>query len=76
METTIINEKKVCSACKWAASNPGGQLECRKKGPTALAIQRQSPLGGQPEMQIATVFPPIKHDLWCGDFQPTSLIEH
>lgn len=61
-----------CGSCRFCKlAGPAGpivgqaqQYECRRRPPVAVPIAAP---GGQ--MGMAAMFPPVKCDLWCGDYQ-------
>ena len=64
---TEKESNKICATCVFCAENENKIIECRRKSPVALPIQRPHPITGKTELQIATMFPPVRQFLWCGE---------
>ena len=51
-----------CCRCRFS-THEGSDLVCRRNPPAAHIVP-----GKFNQMQTASVFPPVKPDMWCGEF--------
>jgi len=65
--------KESCDGCRFCQENDAGQIECRRRSPVPLPMQKKSPLG-QMDFMVMTLWPPVRSELWCGDYQPAQFI--
>ena len=61
--------KDSCTTCKFSTGGPIQGMFCRRRPPTVLAAP--APKG----MAVMSQFPPVKPEMWCGEFQVNPFLE-
>lgn len=57
---------KTCDTCAHTLRNVKDQIECHGGPPVVIPMVAANPFTGQPVQQLATTFPIVKPDWWCG----------
>lgn len=66
-----IIRRNTCRVCAYCHKSGGGKYYCRLYPPTPLFVAFMTPQG--PKEDIMTLFPEVKPDMWCGQFNAVAV---
>lgn len=67
MMPSIFTQRK-CEICEFAMKT-GNDLFCKRFPPKVLQVVRPGALAGRPEFGMASVYPMVTPDEFCGEFK-------